>query len=373
MTYDNNTGTSRAGMDLKEKKGRRKIPAAEQLIYASRLSGKSLIATSLEFRRLSRGRGRLSLDDYVNFSVMTAPDGDKNRFISDKRHWPIVAKLCDLTYKGLTEDKWLATHLMNAAGIPVPPIVAVIDKTDRNFLSTPKVSSAGQLRSLLDEIELPLFGKTNHGLGSFGAFLINHHDGNRITIHTGDNYDIDEFFADWVGNDTYILQNRLSNHSDLAPLSKNLITVRVGILNDDDEGILIPACCAKIPSAENIADNFWRPGNLIAEIDPNGGRAHRIRTWRKGRVIDATAEQTPISTEDIRFPFWDQVPRLAQECASLFHAAKYASLDVAFTPDGPIVVEANTGGSWELFQFASCKGFLTDQVIDSFRKSGVEI
>lgn len=372
MTYDNSVGTGRANLDLSEKKGQRKIPAAEQLIHASRLSGKSLIATGLEFRRLARGRGRLSLDEYVDFSVMTAPDEEKDRFISDKRHWPIVAKVCDLTYQGMTEDKWLATYLMQAAGIPVPPIVAVIDKTDRNFLNTPKVSSAEELRSLLDATELPLFGKTNHGLGSFGAFLLTGYDGNRITIHTGDTYDIDEFVSAWIGNDTYVLQNRVSNHPNLAPLSSHLITVRVGILIDG-ERVLIPACCAKIPAGDNIADNFWRPGNLIAALDPHVGRAQRLRTRQNGRVTDVTAEQIPISIEDICFPFWDQLPRLAQECARLFHAAKYASLDVAFTPEGPVVVEANTGGSWELFQFASGKGFLTDDVIDLFRRSGVDL
>ena len=33
--------------------------------------------------------------------------------------------------------------------------------------------------------------------------------------------------------------------------------MRIGILRDGTD-VFIPACCVKIPSAENVADNFWQ-------------------------------------------------------------------------------------------------------------------
>ena len=45
-------------------------------------------------------------------------------------------------------------------------------------------------------------------------------------------------------------------------------------------------------------------------------------------------------------------------------------MDIAITPAGPMLIEINTGGSFTLPQFATGRGFLTDEVRAFFRECG---
>ena len=45
-------------------------------------------------------------------------------------------------------------------------------------------------------------------------------------------------------------------------------------------------------------------------------------------------------------------------------------MDIGITPAGPVLIEINTGGGFDLPQLASGEGFLTDEVRDFFRACG---
>ena len=62
---------------------------------------------------------------------------------------------------------------------------------------------------------------------------------------------------------------------------------------------------------------------------------------------------------------------LAFACSEIFAPVRYQSVDVAITPDGPMLIEINTGGAFDLAQLANGRGFLTDEVQEFFRECGV--
>ena len=45
-------------------------------------------------------------------------------------------------------------------------------------------------------------------------------------------------------------------------------------------------------------------------------------------------------------------------------------MDIAITADGPVLIEINTGGGFDLPQLASGEGFLSDEVANFFRACG---
>jgi hypothetical protein len=47
-------------------------------------------------------------------------------------------------------------------------------------------------------------------------------------------------------------------------------------------------------------------------------------------------------------------------------------MDVAITQEGPVLIEINTGGGFDLPQLASGKGFLTEEVREFFRDCGYQ-
>jgi hypothetical protein len=61
---------------------------------------------------------------------------------------------------------------------------------------------------------------------------------------------------------------------------------------------------------------------------------------------------------------------MARETAPIFQPVRYQSMDIAITDDGPVLIEINTGGGFDLPQLASGKGFLTDDVGEFFRSRG---
>ena len=48
-------------------------------------------------------------------------------------------------------------------------------------------------------------------------------------------------------------------------------------------------------------------------------------------------------------------------------------MDVAITPRGPVLIEINTGGGFDLPQLASGRGFLTGDVVEFFAECGVRL
>jgi glutathione synthase/RimK-type ligase-like ATP-grasp enzyme len=69
-------------------------------------------------------------------------------------------------------------------------------------------------------------------------------------------------------------------------------------------------------------------------------------------------------------PYWNELKNVNHTCARLFAPVRYNSLDIALTQDGPVVIEVNTGGSFELPQLASGSGFLTEEIYNFLESCG---
>ena len=72
--------------------------------------------------------------------------------------------------------------------------------------------------------------------------------------------------------DGYLFQEMLAPHPALAALiGRRVSTVRLIILLEDDTPAILHALW-KIPVGDHPADNFWRPGNLLAALAAEDGR-----------------------------------------------------------------------------------------------------
>ena len=195
---------------------------------------------------------------------------DISRFISNTLHWPIVADTCDRTWDALTEDKFLADKTMAMGGVAVPETVAVIDRSQRGFGDMPKLSSVEALKEFLTQAELPLFGKVLRGICSFGAFHIEGADESNVYLKTIGAVSYGDFFENMLGKTAYVLQRIVNNHSMLDQVCSATATVRmVSMVRDND--VFFPNAVIKMPGGGNIADAFWRSGNVCSNIDPKTG------------------------------------------------------------------------------------------------------
>ena len=75
----------------------------------------------------------------------------------------LAMKLVDgETWQATTEDKWLCSHILANAGIRIPETLAVIDKTERSYPGTRKISTAWEFRDFVTSRDIvPFFGKAH--------------------------------------------------------------------------------------------------------------------------------------------------------------------------------------------------------------------
>ena len=353
------------------------ISTSQYLRYAARKSGRNPISLTFEFLKLHCGRGRLTLQEYVQYGIYapTLTEDEKRCFLGSVLQWPITRHCFDFGWLATTEDKWLYAKILDRSGVLAPPTLAVIDTHVRTWPGTRTLRTPAELRDFVVNRTREgdaVFGKVNHGIRSLGAFLILEGDHEHLHIHGEGWVSYETFLAQFVGDTAYLLQPRQRNHPFFARWTEHLATVRVYLLLGKGGGDAhIPFTVLKLPSADNIADNFWRPGNLVCALDPDIGT---IRTARTKDAFGTTDHEShPVTGAPLvgeTLPMWDRVLDLARTCAPIFPRIWYQSMDIAITEAGPLLVEINTGGSFTLPQFASGRGFLTDEVREFFRECG---
>jgi hypothetical protein len=212
---------------------RQKPSMLEYILHASQKSERSPFSLIWEFRKLARGRGRLTLQEYVQYGVYDpelSPE-DRNRFITNNLHWPITAKCCDMTWQATTEDKWLCSKILEPTDVRVPATLGVIDKTGRAYPGTRKIANASEMRDfVLARQGEPFFAKENRGMVSCGAFMVSEIEPDRLHLKGEGWLEYEELMDRFVGSTSYLLQPCEKNHSFFDKYTDNLSTVRVCIL-----------------------------------------------------------------------------------------------------------------------------------------------
>jgi Sugar-transfer associated ATP-grasp len=358
--------------DLEARKFTRK--PIELLPLVARKYKKSGIQIVKEIWQLSRGPGRLPPSDYFLYQLYDDKKysmSAKRRFISDSMHWKVVHKITDRGWEALVEDKWICYDLLRHNGFSIPRTVAVIDQSLRSFGPERKISSPAMLRDFLVGLNsYPLFAKVNYGLGSYGAFVIDGVDGDHILLRQSEPIRFNQVFERVIGSRTFLVQEFIENHPDIRAFSKYAATVRaVNLVKSNEVSTLYTLL--KIPSATSIADNYWRPGNLLADVNPDTGVIRRV-VRGKGLDLEELNDhpETGKPLVGMALPHWSELRKVNDACARLFAPMRYPSLDIALTADGPLVVEVNMGGGFDLPQLATGSGLLTDEFVGFFKACG---
>jgi hypothetical protein len=117
----------------------------------------------------------------------------------------------------------------------------------------------------------------------------------------------------------------------------------------------------KIPGGGNIADNFWRPGNLLASLDLATGRIVRVvvGTGLAQRELTHHAD-TGARLVGITVPLWREITELALEAAKSLREVRLIGWDMAATEHGAVIVEPNYTPDFGLPQLADRRGMLDE-------------
>ena len=215
----------------------------------------------------------------------------------------------------------------------------------------------------------PCFAKPVTGIRSLGVAALEAYDAaaDRLVLKGGQVLAIEAFVGelDRYLRDGYLFQEMLRPHASLGQVvGPRLSTVRLIVLLEDTGPAILHALC-KIPVGDNPADNFWRPGNLLAALDP-GGRVIRVvqGTGPEQRELDDHPD-TGGRLQGLTIPDWPALTALALQAATAFPGLRMQAWDIAPTDRGPVLVEVNIGGDFNLPQLAHRTGLMDERFAPS--------
>jgi hypothetical protein len=327
--------------------------------------GVGTIQQLTELVRLRLGTGKLTPEDYYRMRVYRQELSfqDKSKFLSQaavklSKRWNIVA-----------HDKLLTYIVLEHEGVRTPRILAICHSL-RNHGAVQTLRSVEDVRTyLMGATEFPFVTKPVTGVFSRDVHLVKGVDrvSDRVQLEDGDQ-EIAEFARNVITpTDGTLFQELLIPHRDIvAHISSRLCTLRLIVILDRGDVRLLRAYW-KIAGGNNLADNYWRPGNFIALIDADTGRILRCVTGLGPdfHIFDKHP-LTGMALAGHEVPCFAEAVALAIRIAPAFAGMRMQAWDIAITDDGPIALEVNEEGSVFLPQLADGYG-LNDNDFQEFR------
>lgn len=344
-------------------------PAARAV---SALTGKSRRTQRAEIFALRRGPGMIKADEYYYLRLFenTMTDAERQQFLGSAAQVRILRHCTKDSWRVLVHDKLVYSAYIPAMGFDVPRTTGLYHP-DRSCPGAASLRSPQQLADFLrHRAEFPLFGKPADGMYSVGAVRLERYDAatDSLTAYSGAAAPVDEVVREihQYFQSGYILQ--ALEHPDAETervCGDRLACIRMVILVGHGRPILHRALW-KIPSGSHIADNFWRPGNMLGDIDLASGEIRRV-------VAGAGPQQKQVETHPdtgarltgFVLPDWDRLKTCALEAAATIPGVRIQGWDVASSARGPLLVEVNVGGGFTLPQLASGTGLL-DPTLQEF-------
>ncbi len=345
-----------------------------EITKVSGIVKKNPLQVALDYLRVATGPGRISPDDFIRLRLFDESwyrGVDRGEFVGARRYREMCASIN--TYRGdwlcMLTNKVASMSYLEAYGLCTIPIKGIYAPRARS--DDPGIlCDAKALEQFLLRPELyPLFGKPIESLNSLGSIALaacSPSEG-RVSTSEGAQVRVAHLAAeiDTHYPEGYLFQECAMPHPTIEALcGKRLATVRFLTIAAED-GPQVLRACWKIPAGQNAADNYWRPGNLLAQIDLSSGKILRVTS---GAGLDmqehAAHPDTKAPLVGAVHPQWQEMKALATEGARLMRNVPLIGWDIACTDKGPVIVEMNEHPDSFLVQFADRRGLLDD----TFRK-----
>lgn len=349
------------------------VSMAEAMQRAAAETGAPPMQLMREYSRLAFGPGKLSFEDYVKYRLFDdawLAGADKADFVGARRNRDLVV---EINYRhdwhGLLTNKLVSQSYLSTYGLPTIPPRAIY-APGMTVASERLLRSRAELRAfLLDSANYPLFGKPLESFQSLGALALQGCDppageliavgGKRLKAEAT----LDDIETHYSAG--YLFQRLVTPHRDLVPaIGERLATVRILTIATPNGPKAFRAGW-KIPAAGNVADNFWRAGNMLAGLDFETGRVLRVTSGAGFQMKDVTHHpDTGAGLIGLAVPEWEKMKAVAVEGAKVLRHFGVIGWDMAATDDGPAIVEANETPDFGLVQIADRRGILCKEFND---------
>lgn len=308
--------------------------------------------------QLRRPPNRLTASEYAAYGLAELSWEAKSEFLGS-RAIDAMAVVNDRRSIVLTRDKLVAFTLLRQHGIPFPEVKAVVHPT-RVFPGARSLTGKEAVSRYLEtEANFPIFMKPNAGNGGFGSIWVDGYADGSLQLRDGTSLPLGPYIDKWLVLDGLVLQAVARPHPVIADVfGPRLSTARIVVLVLDG-GPVVHRATLRIPAGANMVDNFRHgaSGNLLGAVDVDSGELYNV-VGKKG--VDLASVRTHPDTGreivGLRVPDWEAAKALCIGAAPLFTGIRFQSWDIAFTDQGPQVMEVNAEGDFDVLQLAAGRG-----------------
>jgi hypothetical protein len=356
------------------------IDIAQAMRHAMTQHGKSAFAQLSDIWRLRFGPGKLSPKEYYYYRLYDddsfSPE-EKRRFLGKSR-WDRVYRTCNqLDWWALAHDKLAYYAMLQGQNLPAPENRALFHRF-RQSGDLPTLTSKDMLADYLrTNMIYPVFAKPVTGIRSAGVSSLKQYspEDDTLALFDGRTVSVDDYVqeVEIYREDGYLFQEPLRPHENIAALSGGRLTTMRLIVGLEADGPSLMHALWKVPVGLNPADNFWRPGNLLGALDPETGRVSRLISGVGPDQQDVSCHpDTEARLLDVTLPDWTAAVAVCLKAATMFPGLRLQAWDVALTDHGPILLEVNIGGDFNLPQLALAQGIMSKTFEDFLSRSACD-
>jgi hypothetical protein len=320
------------------------------------------------FSRLMRatwGPGKLSTHEFFYYRLYEAsvPNLELDRYVGKAVQHRLHMACNNVEWFAACHDKILWSTILAGAGLRAPDTLAVFGKI-RPCGTSACLDTEDELRRFIaDPANHPLFCKPVDGINSIGAIRIEGVVGDTVAINGGQLRHMDEIvgFMRSLSTAGYLLQRALIPSPVLDRITGTAVASIRFLVLFGDQGPVVESAVVKLPRRNEVADNYWREGNMLGAVDLESGSLVRIvsGTGANFRSLDVDPESATV-LKGSALPDFASARTLCLDAAAHFAGIRTQSWDVALTADGPVLLELNFGGDVNLHQLAHRRGILSD-------------
>jgi hypothetical protein len=243
----------------------------------------------------------------------------------------------------LAEDKRHFAEVCARHGIPAAAQVAVLERA-----GGPEASARAWAATLEQETPDGLVIKPVNGHRGLGVRVLERVSGG-VADHHGRVTGWDALARELAGEPWpgYVVQERLRPHPELVGMSGHGLvhTLRLMTLRDDGTPARLLGARLRIATGREPVDSFraGATGNMTAAVLDDGTLGVPVTVRPSGfgleRVPRHPRSGTPLT--GFRIPDWEGALDLARRAADAFAPLRAMGWDIAPTPQGPVLIEAN--------------------------------
>lgn len=242
----------------------------------------------------------------------------------------------NFNYACLLRDKFIFGQLMSSLQLPTPKNIALIEGVSVTWLDTMETAPLLSLTRHPD-LEVDGFCKKLMGIKGEGAFP--------LSIRRGQIYSAGEELSivqlQQKMNGQYLWQEKVKQHEDVSRLhAASVNTMRILTFNNKGKIELFSAAL-RIGTNNRSVDN-WGAGGIAVPIDLETGQLGEEGVYKPG--FGSRIKQHPdtgVTLLGYQLPFFRESLELVSRCHRYLYGIHSIGWDVAITPEGPVLIEAN--------------------------------